>query len=72
MPMHACSAYSPPGNRIRHRVGGVCLEVNTGYLVVNKCTKGSDPRQEFLFNKWAWGGSPDAAPVDVVPGAAMG
>lgn len=53
------------GNRIRHRIGKVCLEVRNKKLVVNKCSEGDDPIQSFKFNKWAWSGS-DAPPIDVV------
>jgi len=45
-----------PGNRIKHAIGGVCLEVDssqgTPALVVNHCTEGLDPKQEFKFEKW--------------------
>lgn len=42
------------GHRIRHVIGQVCLEVdmNQNALVVNHCTTGLDPKQEFRFSKW--------------------
>ena len=44
------------GHRIRHVIGQVCLEVDASQgspvLVVNHCTQGLDPKQDFRFSKW--------------------
>lgn len=44
------------GQRIKHTLSGVCLEVHEAggksTLVVNRCSQGMDPKQEFVFNKW--------------------
>lgn len=41
------------GHRIKHKIGQVCLEVDESSLVVNKCTEGLDPKQEWRFEKWS-------------------
>eukprot|EP00039_Didymoeca_costata_P020122 m.340131 g.340131 ORF g.340131 m.340131 type:complete len:672 (+) comp19152_c0_seq1:93-2108(+) len=45
------------GYRIKHVIGQMCLEVDTSsrphQLVVNYCTTGMDPKQEWRFNKWS-------------------
>jgi len=45
--------------------GQVCLEVHNKQLVVNRCTTGDDPKQQFAFIKWMWSGNGEDA-VDVV------
>jgi len=46
------------GHRIKHAIGGTCLEVHTdskgSHLVVNHCTTGQDPKQAWDFNKWSY------------------
>lgn len=45
-----------PGHRLRHQIGGVCLEVDhssgQAALVINICSDGLDPKQEWRFSKW--------------------
>jgi polypeptide N-acetylgalactosaminyltransferase len=40
------------GHRLRHAIGGVCLEIHSdttgNHLVVNHCTTGKDPKQEWV------------------------
>eukprot|EP00041_Stephanoeca_diplocostata_P017498 m.354731 g.354731 ORF g.354731 m.354731 type:complete len:659 (+) comp20722_c0_seq1:281-2257(+) len=40
------------GNRLKHGISGLCMAVHTNKLVVNTCTTGKDPNQEWKFNKW--------------------
>ena len=55
-PTHATPRRYADGNRIQHTSHRVCLEAHEHggkkSLVINKCTSGLDPKQEWTFSQW--------------------